>query len=117
MTVEFEEYQICFEKFLAWVNIKVYEIATREIDSEKLYYNKKGYTGSGDWVETIDEAEIFMSGYIKWDGCCEFKFLDVGHFCRYDHLQSFADLLVFIHTEAGRMMDTPLEGEFKEWTP
>ena len=57
---------------------------------------------------------IDLSAYIKWDGCCEYQFLDGGHFCGYDHLQSFADLLVFIHIEAGKMMDNPLKEGFKK---
>jgi hypothetical protein len=32
-------------------------------------YTRKGACASGDYVETLDEAEHVFHGSIKWDGC------------------------------------------------
>jgi len=61
-----------------WLNFTAYEIVAV---SDQSMYNKKGYTGSGEWVEKIEEAEVFIQGYLKWDGCTEWEFVDARHFC------------------------------------
>lgn len=63
-----------------WIDFVVYEVPATDSDGKR-YFNVKGYTGSGEYVENYEEAEIFIKGYLKWDGCTEWDFVDVGHFC------------------------------------
>lgn len=66
-----------------WINYSVYEIPCVEIigETEKDQFNRIGYTGSGEYVDTLDQAEVFIEGWLKWDGCTEFEIKDSAHFC------------------------------------
>lgn len=91
----------------------VYEIVGRDAKGNKLY-NRNGYNQSGDLVETVDEAEVFMNVVVKWDGCCEFEFLDVDHFCGYGNLKDFMELLDFMHEDSSKMLSTADKSQFKK---
>lgn len=64
-----------------WLNFTVYEIPSHEMPGNIPSYNKKGYTGAGEYVEKIEDAEVFIQGFLKWDGCTEWEFIDASHFC------------------------------------
>lgn len=73
----------------------IYEIAGEAPDG-KLYYNRKGYSSLPDPVETLGEAEVYAFGNIKWDGCSNWQFDDVGgmlHFCSRDQLLNVGKIL------------------------
>ena len=56
-----------------WADIEVYEITA--IDDDGNLYPKKDYTSSEQLVRNIEDAETYLEGFIKWDGCSE---LDQG---------------------------------------
>ena len=64
-------------------DFRVYEIIGWQ-DSVQLF-NRKGYTSSPDPVEDIEDAQIFLHGHIKWDGCSNWHFDEQDsvmlHFC------------------------------------
>ena len=112
----FKDFLIIFDpesKVSAVLDLVVYEIVGKDTDGNKLY-NRNGYNASGDHVESVLYAEVFMNAYVKWDGCCEFEFLDVNHFCGYDNVKDFMDLLDYIHTESGKMIVSETKMCFKE---
>lgn len=57
-----------------WADVTVWEITARGCEKENTpYFNSKGWTAAGD-SDSHEEAERYLVGYIKWDGCSEFTF-------------------------------------------
>lgn len=54
------------------VAFKVFEIVGIE-DSYKFLYRKKETPGC-EFISDITDAELLISGNLKWDGCIDFKF-------------------------------------------
>lgn len=50
-------------------------VATTERDGQTvILYEAEGSTCSGNHVETLEGAEVFLEGSIKWDGCADLRF-------------------------------------------
>lgn len=81
-----------------WADFTVYEITSREAD--KPMFNRKDWQSLPDPVETIEEAEPYLTGFVKWDGCCEFHDVNT-HFCGPDGLIKHFALLKFLYVRAG----------------
>lgn len=65
-----------------WIDFLVYEIPAVSVQESPIpQFNIKGYTGSGEYTEDYEKAEVYISGFLKWDGCCEMDFNDASHFC------------------------------------
>lgn len=67
-------------------DFKVYEIIGWNDDKKHIpYFNRENYTSSPDPVENITDAQIFLHGHIKWDGCSNWYFDEQDnimlHFC------------------------------------
>lgn len=43
-------------------------------DNGEPLFHKRGSISSPDTVESIEEAEVYLSGYVKWDGCSNWYF-------------------------------------------
>ena len=41
----------------------------------------KDAVSSDQTTENLSEAEPLIEGYLKWDGCCEWRQLEQEHFC------------------------------------
>lgn len=65
----------------AHVDFKVYEIIGT--NSSGNLYQRKDSSYSPDIVESTEEAETYLEGSVKWDGCSNINFFDNGyaHFC------------------------------------
>ena len=76
---------------------------------EKEAFQKKGSTHSPDPVYSIDEAEVFVSGYIKWDGCANLQFEDKGylHFCSKEEAENVGKMFGRLYDLAKSMLPTP----------
>lgn len=46
-----------------------------------LLYCLKDWQSSGDWTPDTEQAEIFLDGFLKWDGCIELNMPVQQHFC------------------------------------
>lgn len=57
-----------------WVNFKVIEPIEYEDGDEEYPLTNEGY--SGPHTTNINQAFAFMSGFLKWDGCCQIYFHD-----------------------------------------
>lgn len=55
------------------VNFKVVDINDCVIDDHSVKFIKNG-TKEEELSRDIEDAEIFLSGFIKWDGCSNMKF-------------------------------------------
>jgi hypothetical protein len=51
----------------------IYEILGTHVDGT-FVYNKAGADSTMEPVETIEEAQIFAHGSVKWDGCSNWHF-------------------------------------------
>jgi len=73
------------------MDFKVIEIVGEGLDPDPgvLFFTRRGALSTPDHVTQLDEAQVFMEGYLKWDGCMNVN-IDtedecMTHFCgRYD---------------------------------
>lgn len=87
-----------------WADIEVYEVESRGTElNSKPQFHRKGAACSPDGVEDISEAEKYLEGYIKWDGCTE---LDMGcpHWCGPSGYVTHCELLKYIYRRAHELM-------------
>lgn len=57
------------------VDFKVYDICGRTGSLDGPYvYHREGSVNSMDWVESLDDAEVYLHGSVKWDGCSDWYF-------------------------------------------
>lgn len=73
---------------------KVYEIAGSDEDSVVLV----GHVNSSPVdTESLDEATVYLHGYVKWDGCSNWYFDEQDrvmlHFCEKEQAQAIGVLL------------------------
>ena len=63
----------------------------------KVLFHKKDSDVSPDPVETIDESEVYASGFVKWDGCSNWYFDEqervMLHGCDKDDLLNLGKIL------------------------
>lgn len=66
-------------------SFKLYEIKAAYDDGQIAYETAGGDFGAGDQTETLDNAQVYASGDIKWDGCSNLQFDEqeqvMLHFC------------------------------------
>ena len=62
--------------FNAYVEYQIYEIISKRDNGQGgLMFAKKDWaTLPADLVESIDEAQVFAHGTVKWDGCSNWHF-------------------------------------------
>lgn len=98
--------------------VEAFEIAARYSNGDRPMFNVKGWVVSlADAVESIDEAQPHISGFIKWDGCSEFEWHET-HLCGpKDYRRHFA-LLEHMYKRAQALManshGAPWDGSAKE---
>lgn len=70
---------------------------------------RKGWADGMDVVAKIDEAEPYLAGFVKWDGCAE---LDQGcpHWCGAHGFGKHIDLLAYIWRRAHELMGRKPDG-------
>ena len=84
-----------------WADVEVFEVAAFGDDGRE--YLIKDWAHSGELTADIDNAEIYLEGYVKWDGCTE---LDQGrpHWCGPDGYKRHIALLEYIYKRAFELM-------------
>lgn len=74
----------------------IYEILGRCEDGEVLWH-KDGASCSMDQADGLEDAEVFISGQVKWDGCSDWNFdANEGcmiHMCDKDGLVSIGRVM------------------------
>ncbi len=74
---DFEELQftVVAEVHECRVDFKVYDICGRTgAPGGPFIYHREGGVNSMDWVESLDDAEVYLHGSVKWDGCSDWSF-------------------------------------------
>jgi hypothetical protein len=86
-------------------DFEVYEIIGWSLDRSQRFYRRRGGE-SLDMVERIEEAGRFASGYVKWDGCLEFRMAEEEslHMCGRGDGENFGKMLVAIWDFASKMV-------------
>lgn len=96
-----------------WADVEVFEIVGVEVSKDAhirhfLFHPKEDdksdtRTPGYDFVESIDQAEPYLTGFIKWDGCTE---LDQGnpHWCGVHDFRQHCVLLKYLWTRAFELM-------------
>lgn len=80
-----------------WADFKAYEMQA-SCDDGPIFNNDCELPGAGD----VANAEPYLSGYVKWDGCCDLTWGET-HFCGpRDLIKSFA-LVKHIYLRAGEL--------------
>jgi hypothetical protein len=92
-----------------WADVEVYEYIGEEVSNPpRKFFNRKNWVSSPDPVYSIDEAEPYLTGYIKWDGCSE---LNIGcpHWCGpYQYKKHFA-LLEWLYKRSRELLEAGKE--------
>lgn len=84
-----------------------YEIICPYIEGQQeRSWHAKGYTSSSDCVESIDLAQPFVHGYVRWDGCSNWHFDEQDsimlHFCSKDEAGNIGRLLERLYEIAAK---------------
>jgi hypothetical protein len=86
----------------------VFKIIGKADSGKCYYYERKGATSSGDWVDTIEEAGKFLHCSIKWDGCSDWHFDEQDdcmiHFCGKNHMKEMHKLMDMLYDLAEELM-------------
>lgn len=93
-----------------WADVEVWEVTGLiEGNPQRPTYLRKGATSGMDSVLSIDEAEHYLSGYIKWDACSH---LEIGetHYCGVHSFQNHAKLMEYLYRRSRVLM-----GQEDEW--
>lgn len=97
-----------------WADVEVFEYIGQEYPDGKpgaKFFNRKDWKSSPDPVYSIDEAEPYLTGFIKWDGCSE---LDIGcpHWCGPRDYRKHFEILEALYRRAQSLMAS---GNFDPW--
>lgn len=91
-----------------WVDFSIVTVVGRGAIDEPLYPPRGGHDGVIT-VVSIDLAEELCAGFVKWDGCTQFRFQDLVHIDRRDDLTAmFAAVQEARRLAAGLMAPTDL---------
>jgi hypothetical protein len=86
----------------AWQDFKAYEISSiSEPAGTPMFCTENNPVQD---TEHIGLAQIFAKGFVKWDGCMEFKLEDSPHFCHQEDAERFGKLFPWIHKTALEIM-------------
>lgn len=87
-----------------WINFELFSLLGPD---EPRIYNKRGSTYSPNPVESIDEAEIEVDGFVKWDGCTEYGFPGGRpHFCSWRGIQAQHTAIELARDEGLRLCES-----------
>lgn len=77
-----------------WVDFKAYESIgeSHSVGGSKMFRK----TSSNDFTENVDDAEVAINGYVKWDGCCEMSG-PKPHFCGRLSVREYTQVMLELH--------------------
>jgi hypothetical protein len=86
-----------------WADVTAWESAGRYEDGTHVFALKDWRALPADVTRNVDEAEVYLDGFIKWDGCTE---LDMGkpHWCGPDGYIAHIELLRYLYRRAYELM-------------
>lgn len=91
-------------------DVEVWEVTGLiEGDPNRPTYLRKGATEGMDTVQTIDEAEYYLHGHIKWDACSHLEISET-HYCDVPSYVSHCRLMEYLYRRSRVLM-----GREDEW--
>jgi len=93
-----------------WADFEVYAVI--EVGDFKRFMRSE-WKDSGDTTPNISDAKKYLSGFIKWDGCSEFKF--DSHLCGAEAFKKHCALLRYIYLRAPELMGRGHDGLDGQW--
>lgn len=83
---------------------EVYEIVGRGVIQNDPLFHKKDSPTHPDNVMSIDDAEVYMNAFFKWDGCSD---IDHGyhHQCDLEGIRKHAKLLGLLWAKAHQLIE------------
>lgn len=82
------------------VTFKIYEIGGTNLTENgkptvDIFWNRKNWKSLPDPVTTLDEAQIWLEGSVKFDGCSNWHFEEcmAVHFCTKEQCENLGKLL------------------------
>lgn len=94
-----------------WADVVAYEMTGSE-DGKPLF-DRKNADHSGDFVDSIENAKPYLTGFVKFDGCSEFEISRV-HWCGPVFYQKHFQLLEHIYKRAFELMECEPD---EKWEP
>lgn len=83
-----------------WLDFRAYQCVGEDVTPEpgKKFFRKRGTCVTFAYLEDLEEAEIAISGYVKWDGCCAMRFEEQQpHFCGSQDVAEYAKAMMELH--------------------
>lgn len=99
---------------------EVFEICGRDSDGSAMFWRAGEDSFVGNPATSINEAQSYMSGTIKWDACAHLTFGALGdegyiHLCGLSGFQAHAALMRYLYTRAYELMGRqPEDGPWEE---
>lgn len=86
-----------------WADVTAYKVSGIDTTGPMPLFDRKGATSWPDGVSDHNDAEPYLTGYIKWDGCIE---LDQGrpHWCSPIDIKKHCSLLRYIYERSFELM-------------
>ncbi len=96
-----------------WADFKVYDICGR---GPEPMFHKKDASSYPDSVTDTAGADLYVSGYIKWDGCSQMDWgPECSHFCGADAFKKHIALLKHLYLRAPELMGRGVDGLDEPW--
>lgn len=88
-----------------YIDFAAYKIIGTDLEDKKIKFQKKDSTSSTDFVDKIEDAQVSISGWVKWNDWSYCSFDDEGiHFCFREEIVRFGTLMQTIFDECSQMI-------------
>lgn len=95
-------FRVRYRYTATWCDVEAFEFVARFEDGHG-EFNKKDYVVSPDPVRALDDAQPYITGFIKWDGCSEFDWKET-HLCGPDGFRRHFALLECMYRKSQKLM-------------
>lgn len=93
------KFTIVAEPFEYHVEYTIYDMEGYDEQTQKPVWHRAGAASSPNSVDTIEEAEPYLHGSVKWDGCSNWHFDEQDrvmlHGCGKEDIQRFGDVMAY----------------------
>jgi hypothetical protein len=98
------------------VDFKVYQAVRWDRGAEPGIMFSRWDGPSTDHVDGVEAADVFLSGKVKWDGCCDLRFDEqeacMLHFCGKRSAMNVGVLLGRLYEATKAMLPAELAGDY-----
>lgn len=94
-------FRLCWAVEDHWADVKAFEITGYENGAP--LFGRLDARSSADTTGDVSEAEAYLEGFVKWDGCSEFGLGHV-HWCGPDAYKKHFRLLEYVYRRAFELM-------------